>query len=249
MTRRTLSVPLLAFLLGSAACAAPGRAEDSVLVYSTEARYVPGTILTEDRVLDLPGNASAVILFQSGEMLRLTGPYQGTLGQARPAEAPTGMAGLVASLREQGIDAAPLGASRSVSPSAHRARVEPHTVIDPQRSAIYCLGTADTVWLERPARPSGRIALRGGRQRRQLSWPEGTSQVEWPPDLPIADGDHFDVLDSRDEPLATLIFRRMVPPASDTAWIAESYLLGCRDQAEHALEELQHALAHQIEGR
>jgi len=245
MMRSTLSIPLLSFILASVVSAGTGRAEDSVLVTSTEARYVPGTVITDDQTLSLPRNASVSVLFRSGEMLRLNGPFEGPLAKARPAAASGGVTALVAALRGEGIDATALGASRSVAPSARRAMVEQRVIVDPRRSAIYCLGGKDTVWLRRPAQSAGTTILRRGKNRREVSWPEGASQIEWPIDLPIEDSDRFDVLDPTGTPSATLIFRRMSAPASDTAWIAESLILGCRDQAEPALLELQQSLGHQ----
>jgi hypothetical protein len=56
----------------------------------------------------------------------------------------------------------------------------------------------------------------------------------------VEDGDRFDSLDASGAPVATIILRRLEPSKSETAWIAASFLLGCREQAEPALRELAH---------
>src|SRR5215469_4343259 len=86
----------LAGLLGLAVvlAATPGEAEDAVLVSSTVDRYVPGSVITDDQTLSLPSGTDAVLLFRSGAIVRLKGPFEGRLNQVRPAGAPGGTEGL-----------------------------------------------------------------------------------------------------------------------------------------------------------
>src|ERR1700679_3206014 len=56
-------------------------ADDAVLLTSTVPGYVPGMVVSATDRLSVPEGASATLLFQSGEMMRLGGPFEGTLGQ------------------------------------------------------------------------------------------------------------------------------------------------------------------------
>jgi len=217
----------------------PARAEDAVLVASTVDRYVPGTVIAEGQILDVPAGASATLLFRSGHLLRLKGPFEGSLREVQPADAPGGVEGLVEALRRQGVDATVVGATRGLAPppSARSAMKGQPVLADIRRSAIYCLGAGDTLWLHGRA-DTGLLRLRRGHSVREMAWPAGVTRVAWPDDLLIEDGDRFDVVDEHGAALATMIFHRLDPAPSALAWIAAGLLSGCRSQIEPALREL-----------
>src|SRR3954466_9113079 len=78
----------LAATTAIALAASSAMADDAVLLASTVPGYVPGMVVSSKDRLSVPDGASATLLFQSGEMLRLSGPYEGTLGQqqVKPGE-------------------------------------------------------------------------------------------------------------------------------------------------------------------
>jgi hypothetical protein len=245
MIRLVISVLMLtvAPASGIGSALAEDAGGDAVIIASEGADYSPGTVITEDQSLAVPKAATVTILFRSGQMLKVAGPFEGGLGQARPADAPGGLAGLVAALRSAGVDASAVGATRTLAPSARRALADRSVLVDPRRPATYCLGQEDTIWLLRSDAAEETItALRHGGMRRELYWPEGAARIEWPPEVIIEEGDRFEALDASDRPVAVLAFHRLNAPASDAAWIAQTLLLGCRDQAEPALHELERAL-------
>jgi hypothetical protein len=240
MTKATRSAGVALLLgLATALAAAPVEAEDAVLVSSSVARYVPGTVITDDQILTLPPDAGAVLLFRSGSILRLKGPFEGKLQTARPAGAPGGTEGLVNALRGQGATVSVVGATRGfVVPSARAAMADGMVNIDVQSSAIYCVGVNDTLWLRGYSGTSGTIQLRRGHSQREVAWPKGAGRVPWPADVLIDDGDRFDIVDNAGKIAATMIFRRFKSPSSATAWIAAGLLSGCRSQMGLALREL-----------
>jgi hypothetical protein len=210
--------------------------EDAVLLSSTAPGYVPGMVIAASDRLALPDGASATLLFRSGEMLRIRGPFEGVLNaiEGRSAEA---VPSLVKALRMQGVDAAVIGGTRAISGA--RSRTAPEDVrVDPQRSGTYCVKSADSVWISRPAEESGSYGLRRTGNTRALRWPVGVSRIPWPDDVPIEDGDRFEfVVDGA--PKVTATFRIMEDhPASDAAWVAEGILRGCRDQFDAVLGQL-----------
>jgi hypothetical protein len=214
------------------------QAEDAVLVSSSVAGYVPGTIISDTQTLALPDGANAIFLFRSGEMLALKGPFEGRLVAADSKSHASGIEALVQALRGDGIDASAVGATRGFP----QARQSQRVTIDPRRSAIYCVGPDDTLWLRRPTGAAPSAQLRRGGSVRSVSWPGDAAQIEWPADLLVEDGDRFETLDAAGTPVATIILRRLDAGKSDTAWIAANVLAGCREQAEPALRELAHDL-------
>ncbi|MBV8616969.1 MAG: DUF4384 domain-containing protein [Acetobacteraceae bacterium] len=210
--------------------------EDAVLLSSTAPGYVPGMVINAGDRLMLPDGANATLLFRSGQMLRIRGPFEGTLNAPEGRSGETAP-GLAKALQMQGVDAAVIGGTRAAS--AAPQRVAPDDVrIDPQRSATYCLKSGDAVWIGRPADGGGGYALRRRGNTRALRWPADASRIPWPDEVPIEDGDHFEfVVDGA--PRVTATFRIMGDrPASEAAWIAEGVVRGCHDQFDAALGEL-----------
>jgi hypothetical protein len=236
---RRMLLSATALVLG----AGVAQAEDAVLVSSSVTDYVPGTIISDTQKLSLPDGANAVFLFRSGEMLALKGPFDGSLVAANTKSGASGVEALIKALRSEGIDASAVGATRSINPLVRLATAGQRVMIDPHRSAIYCIGAADTLWLRRPAGATATAQLRRRGSVRTVAWPGNATQIEWPADLIVEDGDRFETLDAAGKPVASIILRRLEPGKSDAAWIAASFLLGCHDQAEPALR----ALAHDIE--
>ena len=244
MKRRSLSALRRMLLSATALVLGVGaaQAEDAVLVSSSVADYVPGTIISDSQKLALPDGANAVFLFRSGEMLALKGPFDGSLVAANTKNGASGVEALIKALRSEGIDASAVGATRGINPLVRSAMEGQRVTIDPHRSAIYCIGSADTLWLRRPAGAAPTAQLRRRGSVRSVSWPGNATQIEWPADLLVEDGDRFDTLDAAGKPVASIILRRLEPGKSETAWIAASFLLGCHDQAEPALRALAHDL-------
>ncbi len=235
------SVALLAPLAFAPALHAAAMPGDAVLLSSTAPGYVPGVVITAGERLALPDGASATLLFRSGAMLRIRGPFEGALNAAEGRSEPDAAPGLAKGLQMQGVDAAVIGGTRAVS--APRLRTAPDTVrVDPQRSDTYCVKPDDFVWIRRPAEESGSYGLRRRGNMRALQWPVGVLRMPWPDDVLIEDNDRFEfIVDGAAKVTAT--FRVMENrPASDAAWVAEGILRGCRDQFDAALEQLGRAV-------
>jgi hypothetical protein len=231
---------LAAAAIGSLTFAA--HAEDAVLLASTVPGYVPGMVMSSTDRLSLPDGASATLLFQSGGMLRLRGPFEGTLEQQRSKSGEGNVATLADMFRMNGVDATVIGGTRSTASGRMGSAIE-DVQVDPQRSGTYCVDPASTVWITRPSGGQGSYALRRKGTSRTLAWPEGAARSEWPADVPIDDGSQFEIV-TDGAAHATATFRAF--PASlttDSARIASGILLGCHDQFDEELHRYSRSTA------
>jgi hypothetical protein len=204
-------------------------AEDAVLLASTVPGYTPGMVVASTDRLSVPDGASATLLFRSGGMLRLRGPFDGTLEQQRSGTGETSIAMLADMFRMRGVDAAVICGTRSTG-AARAVEAMDDVEIDPQRSGTYCVEPATTVWIRRPAGDPSIYALRRKGTIRTIRWPAGANRIEWPADVPIDDGSQFEIV-TDGAAHATATFRALPAPASaGSARIAAGILLGCHDQ-------------------
>ena len=117
---------LAALMLSLVIRAGAAASEDAVLLSSTAPGYVPGMVITASDRLALPDGASATLLFRSGQMLRIRGPFEGALSAVQNQSGEPAPS-LVKALQIQGVDATVIGGTRAVS--AARPRATPETAI------------------------------------------------------------------------------------------------------------------------
>ncbi|WP_158258414.1 DUF4384 domain-containing protein [Rhodopila globiformis] len=223
----------LGLAVASLACGR-AHAEDAVLLASTVPGYNPGMVVATADRLSVPEGATATLLFQSGEVLRLRGPFDGTLAQQRPSGG-SGSAAMFADMfRLHGVDATVIGGTRSINPGRPVAALD-DVQVDPERSGTYCVEPATSVWITRPSGGPGTYALRRKGNNRALAWPQGAQRIEWPADVPIEDGSQFEIT-TGGTARATVTFRDVASTTGGAARIARGFVLGCRDQFEEELK-------------
>jgi Domain of unknown function (DUF4384) len=238
---RMLLPPLTGILCSAAVTLLSGTAalaEEAVIVDTTAPGQTPGTVIGDGQRLSLPDGSSATLIFQSGDMMKLHGPFNGSLPRAVRESA----AGLADALRMQGVDVSIVGGSRDLAASARRAMDGGDIRIDPQRSATYCIGRRDTLWLRRPI-GGDVLEIRRKETARTVAWPEGALQIPWPDDVMIEDGDHFTFVGKDGNAHGQVSFRRMdTASRGEAAWVAQMFLMGCAEQAQPALREVARAV-------
>jgi hypothetical protein len=245
MARRSYWVGRAALLAATAAVSLVlGRAfaEDAVLLTSTVPGYVPGMVVSATDRLSVPEGASATLLFQSGEMMRLGGPFEGTLGQQQVKATGNSVAMLADLFRLHGVDATMIGGTRSTSVARSGLSIE-DVLIDAERSGTYCVEPSTSVWITRAPGDARMYAVRRKGNTRTLGWPSGAERVEWPVDVPIEDGSQFEIA-TDGAARATVTFRAM--PSSvgpGPATVATGILLGCREQFNDELRRVSRSAA------
>lgn len=227
-------IALLAAVTVGSLTAGIAHAEDAVLLASTVPGYMPGMVVSSSDHLSLPDGASATLLFHSGGMLRLRGPFEGTLEQQRGKTAESNIATLADMFRMNGVDATVIGGTRSTAATRAGTVIE-DVQVDPQRSGTYCVDPTSTVWLTRPVGMQSTFALRRKGSVRALVWPEGAARSEWPVDVPIDDGSQFEII-TDGTARSTITFRAFPSESiSSAARIASGILLGCHEQFDEEL--------------
>jgi hypothetical protein len=234
---------LLAATVVASLAAGRAIADDAVMLASTVPGYVPGMVVSFSDRLSVPEGASATLLFQSGGMLRLRGPFEGTLGQQQTKESESSVAMLADLFRLHGVDATVIGGTRSTALRTRSGSASDDIQVDPQRSGTYCFEPSTSVWISRPGGEPGSYALRRKGSSRTIAWPAGTTRVEWPADVPIEDGSQFEIA-AGSAARTTVTFRAMptdMPPGPAT--VAKGLLLGCHDQFDDELRRVSRSAA------
>ncbi|MDO9708127.1 DUF4384 domain-containing protein [Paracraurococcus lichenis] len=212
-------------------------ADSAVLLSATAPGYAPGMVIGPQERLRVPDGASLTLLLRSGQMLKLRGPVETSLDRAEPLRQDGSALSLAEAFRLRGVDASAIGGTRAAAPERRLARGG-DVPVEIERSGTWCIGAADTVWLMRPAQEPSELGLRRRGSTRRLAWPAGAARLEWPGELPIEDGDRFEVL-ADGQAVASLTFRLTEGTArSEAAMVAQGLLLGCRDQYAPALRRL-----------
>jgi len=154
-------------------------------------------------------------------MLRLRGPFDGTLEQQKAKEGASTVGMLAEMFRLHGVDATVIGGTRSTD------RHDPDTPWTMSRSTPST--PAPIVLNRRPrfglhTRLTVRESTRCGRKgsNRTLGWPPGAERTEWPADVPIEDGSQFEIV--TDGSARTTVTFRAMPSAVARAlrgWLPE----------------------------
>jgi hypothetical protein len=230
----------LAAATAMALAASPALADDAVLLASTVPGYVPGMVVSSKDRLSVPDGASATLLFQSGEMLRLSGPYEGTLGQQQVKPGEGTVSALADMFRMHGVDATVIGGTRSTAMARSALEID-DIQVDAQHSGTYCVQPASSVWITRPESDPRLYAIRRKGSSRTLAWPAGAARAEWPADVPIEDGSQFEIaIDGAAR--ATVTFHAMPPASTSAAAVASGILLGCHDQFDSELRRIRRSM-------
>jgi Domain of unknown function (DUF4384) len=239
MRRGAIAAVGLALLVSTAV---PTQAQEAVLLTSTVPGYVPGMLVGTGERLVLPDGASATLLFRSGEVLRLHGPFDGPLALSSNGSSGGAVAALASAFRLQGVDATVIGGTRTTTVPRRQEGLD-EVVVDPQRSGTYCVQPSASVWIARPTDDAARYALRRKGTMRVLAWPGDAERIEWPDGMQIEDGDRYEVLVDG-VARTTMTFRTLDDQATSTAqWIATGTLRGCGRQFDGPLRRLARSVA------
>lgn len=213
-------------------------AQEAVVLSSTAPGYSVGmTVLGTDH-LTVPDGAGLTLLFQSGEVLRLGGPFDGTIHPPNSSGEDTSVSRLADLFRAQGTDASVIGGTRSAARRTYGIETD-DVLVDPQRSGTYCVGGSTSVWLVRPDTGRPAVAIRRRGSSRTVAWPEDAARIEWPSDVQIDDGSQFTI--ETDGLARSIVVTFRVPPANlpnELARISTGVIFGCQEQYDAELRRV-----------
>lgn len=228
---------LVAAVLATPMLIGVAAAEDAVLLSSTAPGYSAGIVVLDTDRLNVPEGASLTLLFQSGDVLRIGGPFDGTIQPPQVNGSDTSVSRLAEMFRAQGTDASVIGGTRSTGTHAYRAESD-DVLVDPRRSGTYCIGPATAVWIARPDLDKASVALRRKGSSRALAWPADSERIEWPADVPVDDQSQFEI-EIGGQARTTVTFRDLpADQPSESARIAKGIVLGCQDQFDGELRRI-----------
>lgn len=195
--------------------------------------FPPGKSLDENGKIALKANDTIVVLDARGTRT-LKGP--GVVSPGGPAKAAGAMSALTAAT-SAGKGRARVGAVRSVGTGS--ARPNPWHV-DVAKSSTVCVTSpaAPTFWRSDSTK-SATMTLAGGRLNatRQLSWMAGQSTLDWPRDLPLADGVEYRLTWDGAPAPTRLQFRTLPTRPAALDETASSFIKnGCTAQLDRLVE-------------
>jgi hypothetical protein len=184
-------------------------AADMVVIHSNDIRSFPkGKLLDSHEPLNLPENAEISVVFATGGLKTITGPYQGRLADPL-AGTPVTDSKLVYELADafKKIDKFLKKPKKSSSRGRQLEKAllprpqQPQNiwwvnVSTPVRS--YCIAPASNVILWRPKNQSNTVSRllikhKKTKQKAEIEWPANQTTLQWPEELPVIYGETYRV--------------------------------------------------------
>ena len=233
----------MAFTLTVTAFAA--RAEDLVVIDSTAAEVKVGAVVASGASITVPDKARVVLAAESGQIITLTGPFQGV----PPSKAADGASGRVLTaisslVKQSENETSSVGAVRAadVKWRAEAAKsLQDVLAIDVADGGDVCLYDANAAALTRnPASPPGTVTIHAmdGDAMAKFDWPKGALLQPWPKQLPLGDGKAY-VIEVSGQSEAAMTTVHILPPdkaSSDLQRAAQLADSGCDGQAKLLLK-------------
>ena len=226
-------------LLASGIMAA--QAEDFVVVESSVPALAAGASVASGSALTIPDKGRVVLLAASGQIVTLTGPFQGVpaaaAGGAGDSRLLTAVASLVhANQQESGS----VGAVRAADVPWRADTIKaPHDVlaIDATDGGDACLDDLGNAILTRkPSAAAGSVTIHAmdGDATATVAWPAAAVRVPWPAALKLVDGASY-VMEGAGQESAAIATIHLLPPGapkSDIQRVTQLAEIGCTDQAK-----------------
>ncbi|MEM9359409.1 MAG: hypothetical protein AAGB04_24765 [Pseudomonadota bacterium] len=238
LLRPTLSALLLVAAL---TCAQVVSAAELVVIAADNAgaQLAPGKTLKAGSSITLAAGGRVTILAQSGEVIKLKGPFSGPVKGGKSAKGGSRLAA-VSKLLGTSRRSTTLGATRAVAPgSGPRATPGNIWIVEAHRAGRACVRPKEmTLWRPTANQPAIVALWPLNGTPKKLDWPAGKS-THRVSDQPLADGVQLSVLAGGRN---TAIVLSVLPDDVDAApggpllqWMAAR---GCRVQANKLIRQL-----------
>lgn len=232
------------------------QAQDMVVIYSTDLKTFPeGKLLGSHTPIDLLDSKEITVVFASGGVTKVIGPYKGVIRDPQPNHKPflininhktntppkfvEVIAGLSQFLKNDELI------------PATRGPIKPQELwlVDATstRKRFYCIAPSSRVTLWRPKKETHSASLllikhKSSGKKAKLVWPAYQATLQWPNDLPVIYGDTYtvEVKPRRGSPSFKKLVLYQLPDSLPTeshkvVWMAGR---GCIPQANMLLASL-----------
>lgn len=202
-----------------------------VMEIEGDATYQIGDIVENDVPVSLSEDASLTLISSGGEKIRVEGPYVGTL-DVNDDSVDTNSGGLVRSLAQLFRTQAEWAATRKLVRSFGDEPNADPWIFDIEWTSAYCYRNPGEIALWRKQAPQdGTVEIAVSGDSIKVKWPKGANRLDWPTDMPVFDGENFD-LRYGDTDRRAIEFRKLpadLPTRAHMAgWMADN---ACDDQA------------------
>jgi len=155
---------------------------EGVVLSTTAPGLTVGSVIADDQKLSLPDGAMAAVLLASGQVVKVSGPFDGPIAAAAH-DAPSQLAFLQ---DWHQADFSALGGARSAGSMVPALP----SVVDATRSAAWCLPAQGSLSVAGPARAPASLSLQDTATgaTAQLVWTQAQGPQPWPRTVPLRDG-------------------------------------------------------------
>jgi hypothetical protein len=223
----------------------PTRAEDLVVVESSAPAIAAGATIASGSAIAIPDKARVVLLAATGQIVTLTGPFQGVPAAASGAADSRLLTAVASLVHSNQQESGSVGAVRAADVQWRADTVKvPHDVfaIDVSNGGDSCLDDLGKAVLTRnPSDPAGTVTIHAmdGDATATVAWPAATARMPWPAALKLADGASY-VIEPPGQGSAAIATVHLLPgaPTSDIQKVTQLVEIGCTDQAKLLLGAL-----------
>lgn len=219
-------------------------AADLVVIESSAAGVKVGSMVAAGAILSVPDKAKVVLASESGQIVTVSGPFQGPPPVKEGASGGGRIAAALSSLvRENQKDSSSVGAVRAAGVdwrTETAATAADALAIDVVEGGEACVYNAEGVELIRnPSSPAAAVtilSLESG-ESVSLDWPKGALRQPWPKKLPVADGGTY-VIEEGGQSGAVMTTVHLLPASgasSEIERVAQLAESGCSNQAKALL--------------
>jgi hypothetical protein len=218
---------------------ATANAVQMVVVNSTAPSIVPGIVINEGEELNIPAGNMVKLVSESGEIIRLKGPFAGVPKVGSQTMNHKFSKDLIAYLKamfaNRELDASVIAAVR-----ANRSPIAPNLWwLNISLSGKHCFPTEKPIFIWRSGvkkRTELLIKKSGGTATKSL-WSAGTPTTAWPNSMPLENGVWYSLITSHPRKSnmvqLQLLPRDLPTDAHRAVWMAKN---GCKRQAMRLLE-------------
>ena len=217
------------------------RAEPLVVIESNAPALAVGTVVADGASVTLPDKARVVLAGESGQLVTLTGPFNGVPPAKKTCDSGgrvlTAISSLVNTNKNETGSVGAVRAADVAWRSDTAKSLQDVLAVDVANGGDVCLYDANAGALVRnPASPPGTVTIHAmdGDQTAKFDWPKGAMREPWPKDLPLGDGKAYiiEVTGQSEAAMATIHVLPAGKATSDLQRAAQLADNGCSDQAK-----------------